>query len=722
MNATTATFQDEWLVRTLQARGVLSTPQVEELRHSTARYACGDILKRRFAAKETVARAVREQYGLDLLEADVEALDKMALSMIPEKLCRRHLMVPLRLSGETIDMLMANPLDAAALEAVSALTGRRATAVLGLVENIEELIAGGYGSESAIVNLLRSFREEAHVECFMGEEPRENERPVEIGAPVTHLVNLIIAQAVRLKASDIHIEHEAESTQIRYRIDGELRNMLKVPKRVGEGPLVSRIKIMANMDVADRRRPQDGRAKLMVGGHEIGLRVSTVPTAFGEKAVLRLLDKRAAEVPLEALGFRPETHARLAAIAGCAQGMLLVTGPTGSGKTTTLYSLLHRVKGDDVNITTVEDPIEYRLEGINQIQVNEKTGMDFASVLRSVLRQDPDVVLVGEIRDRETADVAFQAALTGHMVFSTLHTNGALESVSRLVDMGVERYKMAPALAGVLAQRLLRRLCRECRKPQPADPALAALLRKAGLPERVFRADGCEKCSFTGRAGRLSVAELLDLREPAARDLVASGDLAALRKTALERGWLTLLSDDMLWHLSQGDVCAEEAAAYLPASDAEGAAAPASPAPPPAAATRGAAPKPRAKSVLIVDDNPVNRLLIRHTLQSEGYELAEADGGAEALRRIAASKPDLLLLDLMMPEMDGFEVVRRLRGGLAPEMPVMVLTAMSESESQALALELGADDYLTKPFDPKILRARVKARFRRGEYAVAGAA
>ena len=238
---------------------------------------------------------------------------------------------------------------------------------------------------------------------------------------------------------------------------------MKLPKSIGEGPLVSRIKIMANLDVADRRRPQDGRAKLRVGSEEIGLRVSTIPTSFGEKAVLRILDKRSAEVPLASLGLRPELLERLTAIAGSDSGMMMITGPTGSGKTTTLYSLLHHIKSEDINIVTVEDPIEYRLDGICQVQVNEKTGLTFASVLRSVLRQDPDVVLVGEVRDRETADIAFQAALTGHMVFSTLHTNDSVATISRLLDMGVERFKMAPALIGVAAQRLVHRICPDCR-------------------------------------------------------------------------------------------------------------------------------------------------------------------------------------------------------------------------------------------------------------------
>ncbi|OGR76260.1 MAG: hypothetical protein A2X40_11805, partial [Elusimicrobia bacterium GWC2_65_9] len=533
-----------------------------------------------------------------------------------------------------------------------------------------------------------------------------------IGAPVIRLANQLISQAVRMKASDIHIEHEERVTIVRYRVDGDLRSIMKVPKHLGEGPLVSRIKIMANLDVADRRRPQDGRAKLKVGSEEIGLRVSTMPTSFGEKVVLRILDNRQAEVPLEALGFRPEIMSRLVRLSQSNQGILLVTGPTGSGKTTTLYSLLHRLKSEDINIVTVEDPIEYRLDGINQIQVNEKAAMTFASVLRSVLRQDPDVVLVGEIRDHETADIAFQAALTGHLVFSTLHTNDAVASVERLLDMGVERFKMGPALIGVCSQRLVRRICPDCREEISVDAACAELFAQAGLPRRRFKGRGCENCAFTGLKGRIALCDLLDLSSPVARDILSAsaGDFN-LREEALKRDWLKPMAEDALWHLSEGHVTFEEAAPYLQAKAVGGEAL--------ARPARVSAPSkaPPARRVLIVDDTPDNRTLVRQTLATEGFELAEADGGAKALESISRNRPDLVLLDLMMPEVDGFAVVRRLRGemGMA-DLPILIITAMGEAESQALALELGADDYLTKPFSPQVLRARVKALFRRCEF------
>lgn len=695
---------DEWLVRLLRKKGLLDASLEDGLLRGDRPFVSPELLRRGAITKAQLAEALKGQYGLRFEEPARDSLDKMALALVPERLCQRHMMVPLRLDGQTIELLMANPLDAAALEEVSALSGRRATAAYGLPDKIEELIAAGYGSDAVIFDLLKKLPDEAPVEC-LASDADEAQGPSSIGLPVIRLANLLIAQAVRLKASDIHIEHDDKATLIRYRIDGDLRSMMKVPKSIGEGPLVSRIKIMASLDVSDRRRPQDGRAKLMVGSEEVGLRVSTIPTSFGEKAVLRILDKRSAEVPLESLGLRPELLARLVAVAGSDSGMVLITGPTGSGKTTTLYSMLHRLKSEDINIVTVEDPIEYRLDGISQVQVNEKAGMTFASVLRSVLRQDPDVVLVGEIRDRETADIAFQAALTGHMVFSTLHTNDAVAAVSRLLDMGVERFKMAPALIGVAAQRLVRRVCPDCRAPVPPEPVLARRLRAAGLPERQFKGKGCERCAFTGLKGRIALTELLDLRDPAARaSLNAAAGAGGLRAEALARGWLMTLSDDALWHVSHGDVALEEGAFYFE--------------PRIPAAAKPAAPAKVRKRVLVVDDVADNRAVISAAIGMDGYDLVEAGGGAAAVEEIARTKPDLLLLDLMMPEVDGFAVIRKLREGMGmADLPIMVITAMSEADSQTLALDVGADDYMTKPFSPRVLRARVKALFRRGEYA-----
>ncbi|MBI5240197.1 MAG: Flp pilus assembly complex ATPase component TadA [Elusimicrobia bacterium] len=679
--------RDEWLLRVLEARGLVSPDAAREARQ--APYACVELSRRGLLTPERLAEALWEQYRIPFADPADGPADKLAAGLMPESLCRRHTVAPLRLRDDRLEVLTADPLDTVVLDEVMAAAGRPVRALFALPDRIERMIAQTYGSEAAIFDLLRELPEDDSVEFMAdGEDEEAAAADQRISTPVIRLADHLIVQAVRQNASDIHVEQEESATLVRYRIDGVLRTVMSLPKHIGNGPLVSRIKIMADLDLADRRRAQDGRAKLRVGGRELGLRVSTVPTAFGEKAVLRILDARQAEVPLEALGFRPEARERIASLAGCGQGLVLVTGPTGSGKTTTLYAVLNRLKSDEVNIVTVEDPIEYRLPGINQIQVHEKAGLGFAAVLRSVLRQDPDIILVGEIRDKETADIAFQAAQTGHLVFSTLHTNDAVSTINRLVDMGVERYKIAPALAGVVSQRLVRRVCPDC----------------AGK--------GCPACENAGLRGRIALAEVLDLRDPEARQrLGAAQSMENFEAVALEKGWLQRIADDARWHLRAGETTAEEAAPYLgpglpsgkgerlPSGDGG---------PLPAAARR---------SVLIVDDCPDNRGLARDTLKADGYALAEAAGGDAALKSIQAGRPDLVLLDLMMPGLDGFAVIKRLRADPATaRLPVIVLTAMSEAESQALSLELGADDYLAKPFHPRVLRARVQALFRRQQY------
>jgi type IV pilus assembly protein PilB len=707
-------FKDEWVVRALIENGLVDQKAVDALRLAGAPYVCAELLRRKTLTKDQIAEAVRRQYRVAFEETASDPSGAMALSLIPERLCRKHSMVPFRVEEDRIDVLMSNPLDMVALDDAASVSGRRPRPFFGFPERVEELIQQGYSSDAVVLDILKKLPDEALDKLV-------------IAAPVVRLADGIIAQAVRMKASDIHVEQEEFSTVVRYRIDGDLRSMMTLPKFIGEGPLVSRIKIMANLDVADRRRPQDGRAKLLVGRQEFGLRVSTIPTAFGEKAVLRILDPRSAQVPLETLGFRPTVLERMLRLSHSDKGMLLITGPTGSGKTTTLYSILNELKSVKINVVTVEDPIEYRLAGVNQVQVNEKAGLTFAAVLRSVLRQDPDVLLVGEIRDRETAEIALQAALTGHMVFSTLHTNDAVSTIDRLLDMGIERFKLAPALVGIVSQRLVRRICPDCRIEETPIPLIAELLKKWSLPVRKFRGKGCDKCAFSGILGRTAVVELLDLSEETARDLVASEtDTAAFRGECLKQGWLLTMEQGALWHLSDGRIDEQDAMALLRTPHQEHSiAAPAPQAPPDPAPAAAAPPAPAAecgRRILIVDDNMDNRTLICDTLGSEGHTLIEAENGLIALEKVHSEKPDLVLLDIMMPVLDGFAVLKRLRGQMGLiGLPILILTAMSEAESQSLALEIGADDYMTKPFNPGVLRSRVRALIRRSEYRAAAA-
>jgi type IV pilus assembly protein PilB len=361
-------------------------------------------------------------------------------------------------------------------------------------------------------------------------------------APVVKLVNMVLADAIGKGASDIHWEPYEKVFRIRFRIDGVLHEMLAPPKRL-EPAMISRLKIMANLDIAERRLPQDGRIKLRYANREIDFRVSTLPTIFGEKAVLRILDKDALKLDLTALGFDAWSLERFTAAIRQPYGMILITGPTGSGKTTTLYSAIHTINSPDVNIMTAEDPVEYNLKGVNQVQINEGVGRTFASALRSFLRQDPDVILVGETRDLETAQISIRAALTGHLVFSTLHTNDCPSTVARLVDMGIPPFLVASSLLLIVAQRLGRKICKECREPYEADEE--TLVPYGHVPSGVghttfYKGKGCQTCSFTGMKGRVAIYELMPVTEELKEMILKNAPTAELRATAQAQGMKTL--------------------------------------------------------------------------------------------------------------------------------------------------------------------------------------
>jgi type IV pilus assembly protein PilB len=704
-------FEDEWIVKA--AASAAGPEAVEKVRAAGKPRLADALLAGGLAAKDLCA-AVKLACRVEaLLEAPKE-LDRLAVSLVPEKVCRRWRVAPLRLDDERVELAMDNPMDLQALSDVQAVTGRTPVPVWLPPAVLESYIHRAFDPETVVYDLLEKFSEQTSVEVIDQKNGHQDGED-DVRAPVIRLVNTIIAKAIHMKASDIHIEHDEKQSAVRLRVDGGLRNLMTLPKYVGSGPVVARVKIMSNLDISDHFRPQDGRAKLRVGAAEVGLRVSTLPTSFGEKVVIRILDKRAAEVPFEKLGFRRAVAERVAAATSAAQGFFLVTGPTGSGKTTSLYSILNRLKSEDTNIVTVEDPIEYKLDGINQVQVQEKQGLTFAAILRSVLRQDPDVILVGEIRDRETADVALQAAQTGHLVFSTLHTNDALSTISRLADMGVERFKMAPGLLGISAQRLVRRLCADCRAelPEGRVPAdAAAAMRKDGHPVRMFEPKGCADCDFTGYKGRVTLVELLTPDEDLRRRIGAGESEDQLRKAAEASGCLISMAADAAARVSDGTTTLAEAAPYACFGCAVSAPAAAAAAPVPSAPAPA---KEGKRRVLVADDDATIRVIVRSLLEKAGYEVADAPDGAAALQSVAAGAPDLLVVDMNMPHMDGKGVIRGVRESLGlASLPIVVLTSDADDKSQEEALSMGADDYVLKPVKPGILLARVEAALRRG--------
>ncbi|HSH60174.1 MAG TPA: ATPase, T2SS/T4P/T4SS family [Acidimicrobiales bacterium] len=502
----------------------------------------GEMLGRILVDKGLVAETdlvsvLAAQVGYEFVDLSEYRVDPAAPTIVSESLARRYGVLPVGWDGDRLVVAMADPSNVFALDDVRTLAKQEVKVVVATRASILEAIGRyhriGEGAED--------------ISALAADEPLEedltNLTAATDEAPIVRLLNMLIVQAVEDRASDIHIEPTERDVRIRYRIDGVLHEVMRPPKSAQAG-IVSRLKIMANMDIADRRVPQDGRVNVNLKGSDIDLRVATLPTVYGEKVVMRILDKSKSVLKLSELGFLDASMERFEASYRKPSGTILVTGPTGSGKSTTLYATLNIVSDETRNVITVEDPVEYRLPGINQVQVNKKAGLTFAAALRSILRCDPDVVLVGEIRDRETATIAVEAALTGHLVLSTLHTNDAASTPTRLVEMGVEPYLAATAVDCIVAQRLARRLCPRCK--QAYQPSASELHRVGLDPEapggagQLFRPVGCGSCGKTGYRGRFAIHEVLTVSEEVERLIVARSHSEEVKKVAVAQGMITL--------------------------------------------------------------------------------------------------------------------------------------------------------------------------------------
>jgi type IV pilus assembly protein PilB len=505
--------------------------------------------------EEDLAKAVGVRWGCPFVSLSGVQVDPEAVRLVPQHIAVRHKLFGYAREGGRLVVAVVDPVDLLGLDSVRMVTGMELDVRVATEEDVVRAINRHYNVESAL---------EKAVEVEEG-EPGEEEvsvdrlREMVDEAPVVKLVNVILDQAIREGASDIHIEPHRNGLHVRYRIDGVLHDVMSPPKNL-KAALVSRIKIVANLDIAERRRPQDGRIHRKVDGRDIDLRVSTLPTMFGEKVVLRILDQSNALISLNRLGMASDVQAKWEELASKPYGMILVTGPTGSGKTTTLYATLSKINTLDKNIITVEDPVEYQLPRINQVQVNPKAGLTFATGLRSILRQDPDVIMVGEIRDRETAEIAVQAALTGHLVLSTLHTNDAPSAFTRLVDMGIEPFLISSSVIGVLAQRLARCICPKCKEAyRPPKDALRRLSEELAEEEDLvlYRGTGCDHCRHTGYKGRTGVHELLVVSERV-KDLVnRRASSAEVLRAARAEGFRTM-RDDGIRKVLEGVTTMEE--------------------------------------------------------------------------------------------------------------------------------------------------------------------
>ena len=493
------------------------------------------------AAPEDVLRALAAQQGLPFLPADELPSSPPIIQSLSPKYLRQYKVCPVAVDGSTVTMATADPTNPQLLDDLRQTLGLKVSLCVAPPAAILDAIERAYSASTPLQKIVEGMgSEEAPGEA---EENVNQLRDMAFEAPVVKLVNLLIEEAAAGGASDIHIEPFEEQLRVRYRVDGVLYERESPPRRL-QAALTSRIKLMAEMNIAERRLPQDGRIRVSAGGRRVDIRVSTIPTVYGESLVMRLLDRSSVFLPFDRLGFSPQVAETFQGLIRRPHGILLVTGPTGSGKTTTLYAALDKINSPDKKIITVEDPVEYQLAGVNQIPVRSKIGLSFATGLRHIVRQDPDVIMVGEIRDLETAEIAIQAALTGHLVFSTLHTNDAPGAVTRLQDMGAEPYLVASVLSAVLAQRLVRRICAACRAPYQPDAGdlLAIGVTDAGGVE-LSRGKGCDDCRGTGYRGRLGIYELFVVTEEARGLILSKRPTGEIRRHAIEHRMVTLRDD-----------------------------------------------------------------------------------------------------------------------------------------------------------------------------------
>ncbi|MGH7365002.1 MAG: type IV-A pilus assembly ATPase PilB [Candidatus Rokuibacteriota bacterium] len=510
----------------------------------------GTILVRlQFITEDSLVSFLSKQYAMPAITVAQVDPDPDVLKLVPEQIAKKHSVLPIKRMGNTLTLAMADPTNVFALDDVGFMTGLQIQPVVASEAAIRKAFERLYET-GASVNDMMSELEEADTDVEVVEDGEATFSKADVfdlkesadEAPVVRLINMILTDAIRRGASDIHLEPYEKVFRVRFRIDGVLHEIMTPPKRL-EAALTSRVKIMATMDIAERRLPQDGRIKLRYHQREIDFRVSTLPTIFGEKTVMRILDKEALQLDLGALGFDPWSLEQFTKAIHSPYGMILITGPTGSGKTTTLYSAIHTINSPDINIMTAEDPVEYNLKGVNQVQINDEIGRTFAACLRSFLRQDPDVILVGETRDLETAQIGIRAALTGHLVLSTLHTNDCPSTPARLLDMGIPPFLVSSSLQLILAQRLGRRVCKDCREPYEASEE--SLVPYGHVPlglgtVNFYKGKGCQTCNFTGMKGRVAIYEVMPVTTELRDLILRNATTNEIRDAACSQGMRTL--------------------------------------------------------------------------------------------------------------------------------------------------------------------------------------
>ena len=706
------------------------------------------IVRLGLASELEVARALASQLRLEFVEAPVAAGTELAAATVPAAVAERAKVLPLRTEPDgTLVVACADPTNVVALDDVRLASGaRRLRPVVAPASLLDIAIRKAYGFDQRAGELIDAIDADRSDEASDLDQLGGDD-----DAPVIRLAEGIIADAVSARASDVHVDPGQHETAVRYRTDGVLHTVMSVP-RSATNPLTSRLKLMAGMDIAERRRPQDGRARFRGAHGEVDLRVSSLPSLHGETIVIRLLRKGAERLGVDEVGLTAEQTAHVLPVVERPQGLILITGPTGSGKTSTLYAFLGHLAGEERNIVTIEDPIEYELPGVNQTQVNERIGYTFAKALRTVLRQDPDVVMVGEIRDPETAELALQASLTGHLVLSTLHTNDAPSAIVRLRDLGIPPYLIASSLSLVMGQRLARAVCEQCATSHPPGERLMARLHLSprDVETGTYRqGGGCSTCNHTGYLGRTGIFEVLTV-DGAVREGIAGQAAESALRTAARLGGLRTLREDALAKAAEGTTTLDEVLRVTTTDVTEAGACPvcaqhveddfalcpwcgADLRPHVCASCdrrlergwqvcpscgrpmeRATEPSGRERPrLLVVDDDPSVCAAVAAMLAGD-YEVSVADSGKAALESVHRERPDAVLLDVGLPDLDGYAVTRELRARpVTVDLPIVMMTGLDDPRTELEGLRAGADDHVTKPLDLEVLIARLEAVRRR---------
>ena len=676
-----------------------------------------------FADESTIARLVAEAMHVEYLEQN-SAVSGAVAALLAAEFCRKRRTFPLSVNGNILRLAVCDPLDLTTLQDVEFRTGKKIVAVVVTQTLLEKALDVLYPisqpSTTASYDMLEKVNPTGEVESTGVEFDlvdaatlvKDTNLP-----PIVRLVNLILSDAAKAGASDIHIEPQEALVQVRQRVDGLLREVLTLPLHLRD-QTISRLKIISGMDIAERRKPQDGRSRLRFEGRRIDLRVSTLPTQFGEKVVVRLLNTETAARPMDRLDLSLDNLRLMRGFLSRPRGMVLVTGPTGSGKTSTLYAALNAIKSPTNNIITLEDPIEFQMPGVNQTQINPRAGVTFATGLRSILRQDPNVILVGEIRDQETADIALQAAQTGHLLLSTLHTNDAASTITRLFDLGVQPFLVASSLVGVVAQRLVRRVCPACAVSRPPNDEVVERIGKSRLPSEAkwTAGQGCEECARVGLKGRLAIHEILSISDEV-REQIASRAPELAIKAAARRGGMRTLLEDGISKAAQGLTTLDEVLRVASNSEEQGPEEDPLPhrrdsreSPSSAASAPVTVDPTQRRRVLVVEDSPTIVSVVKYFLELDGFDVIVAADGRAGLDMAFRERPDLIVSDVKMPGMSGTEMVKKLRGDpRTVGIRILMLTSEGSVDSETEGLAAGADDYILKPVEPRRLAARVKA-------------